>query len=85
MRTSIDIPDPLLRRARRVARSRGTTLRALVVDGLRALLNDARPADTSYELPDHSFQGDGLVDGLAWTDWDEIRERVYEGRGGGGE
>ena len=82
MRTSIDIPDPLLRRARRVARSRGTTLRALVVDGLRALLSDARDASTKYTLPDRSFRGDGLVDGLTWTDWDQIRERIYEGRGG---
>jgi hypothetical protein len=35
MRTSIDIPEPLLRRARAVARRRKTTLRAVLLDGLR--------------------------------------------------
>ena len=80
MRTSIDVPDPLLRRARRLARARGTTLRQLVVEGLQAVLEQAPPTP-SYKLEDKSFGEGGLVDGLTWTDADAIRERIYEGRG----
>lgn len=82
MRTSVDIPDPLLRRAKKLARERGTTLRALVLDGLaRVLAGGAAPAKR-YRVKDCSFKGDGLVEGLQWGDWDEIRERIYEGHGG---
>jgi hypothetical protein len=80
MRTSFDLPDGLLRRAKALARKRGVPLRELVLEGLTALV---RQEDVqSYVLPDKSFRGDGLVAGLDMTNWAEIRERVYEGRGG---
>jgi len=34
MKTTIELPDPLFRRAKVLAARRGTTLRALVVEGL---------------------------------------------------
>lgn len=80
MRTSVDIPDPLLSRAKNVARERRTTLRQLVLEGLRRVIEDA--PDGSYEWRDGSFGGDGLVDGLTPDDWGEIQRRAYEGRGG---
>ena len=80
MRTSIELSDGLLERARRVARKRGTTLRALVEEGLRRILveKDLAPA---FRLEDASFGEGGLVDGLAEGDWERIRELSYEGRG----
>ena len=79
IRTSFDIPDPLLRKAKAVARARKTTLRQLLLEGLRAVVEE-RPAP--YRLEDHAFGGKGLVEGLGWDDWDEILRRSYEGRGG---
>lgn len=38
MRTTVDIPDQLLREAKMVALERGTTLRKLVVQGLESIL-----------------------------------------------
>ena len=74
MRTSFDLPDGLLRRAKALARKRGVPLRELVLEGLTLLV---RQADgQSYVLPDQSFQGDGLVAGLDVTNWAEIRERI---------
>ncbi|MDP3071523.1 MAG: hypothetical protein Q8N18_14635 [Opitutaceae bacterium] len=35
MKTTIELPDPLFRRAKVVAAQRGTTLRGLVIEGLR--------------------------------------------------
>jgi hypothetical protein len=80
MRTSVEIPDPLLRQARRVARERGTTLRQLLVDGLRSVLGGVeRPA--RHKMRDLSFGEGGLVDGLSWSDSERIEALVYGERG----
>lgn len=41
MRTTVDLPDELLRQARQRAAREGTTLTALLADGLRVRLSDA--------------------------------------------
>ena len=81
MKTTIDISDPLFERARRLAAKKGKTFREIVETALSLFLKaeeNARP----FKLKDGSFKGNGLVEGLQWGDWDEIRRRAYEGRGG---
>ena len=80
MRTSIDIPDGLFQRARKLARDSGRTFRELVIEGLRAVV-EGQGKRPRYRMKDCSFAGDGLVEGLAWTDWERIRDLTYEGRG----
>jgi hypothetical protein len=82
MRTSIDIPDSLLRRAKALARRKGITMRALVVEGLCRVLDQKPTRVSRFRLEDCSVGEGGLVEGLAATDWDEIRRRAYEERGG---
>lgn len=81
MRTTLDLPAPLLRKARQVARQRKATFRALMTDALRRYLQEPSSKQSPFKLPDRSFQGDGLVAGLPETDWERIRELAYEGRG----
>ena len=86
MRTSIDLPDAVLTKAKEVARRRGTTLRELVIEGLHAVL-DKQVRAPRFQLRDASYGQDGkdgLVEGLEETDWDRIRDLAYEGRGGEG-
>lgn len=60
MKTTIDINDDLFRRARRVAESRGITLRALFEDGLlRALQAHSEPSRPAFVL--HTFGEGGLT------------------------
>jgi Arc/MetJ family transcription regulator len=81
MKTTIDIAEALLDEARRQADRRGTTLRALVEDGLRRVLKEhTRPGN--FRLRKVTFAGRGLHDDIAGAGWDEIRRRIYEGRGG---
>jgi hypothetical protein len=80
MRTSVDIPDPLLRRARKLARQRGTTLRALLVEGLRKAL-EREPKTTKHRMQDRSYGEGGLVSGLSWSDAERIDELAYGDRG----
>ena len=82
MRTSIDVPDALLAKAKTVARQRGSTLRELVIEGLRDVLEKQARAPR-FRLRDASFGKGGLADGLDETDWERIRDLAYEGRGGG--
>ncbi len=79
------MPDALLNKARKVARQRGGTLRELVIEGLRTVLERRAPVPR-FRLRDASFgkgagKG-GLVEGLDETDWERIRDLSYEGRGG---
>jgi hypothetical protein len=81
MRTSIELSDGLLTRAKRLAQRRGTTLRALVEEGLRRVVSEHEQTP-SFRLDDASFGEGGLVEGLTEGDWERLRELTYEGRGG---
>jgi hypothetical protein len=50
MRTSLEIPDPLFRAAKRLALERDTTLKNLVTEGLELLLKNT--ADSAAVRPD---------------------------------
>ena len=81
MKTTVDIPDPLLAEARRAADRESTTLKALVEAGLRRVLADRREKSTPFQLRDARFRGEGLQPGVVSGDWQSIREAIYEGRG----
>ena len=80
MKTTLEISDPLLREARKIAARDNTTLRALVEQGLRRIVSEKKK-DKPFRLRDASFKGNGLHPDVANLSWDEIRDLVYEGRG----
>jgi hypothetical protein len=80
MKTTIDIPDALMRRCKRFAAREGTTFRSLVEDGLGRLL-DERTRRAPFKLRPVKFGGGGFQAGIDETSWDRIREAAYEGRG----
>jgi hypothetical protein len=51
MRTSLEIPDPLFKEAKRLALERNTTLKALVASGLEKILSEASQP-TAASRPD---------------------------------
>ncbi len=77
----MDIPDALLERARSRARSDGSSLRALVAEGLRRVLEEESPAQ-AYRYEPVVFQGErGVRPGVDLADWAQIRDLVYADRG----
>ena len=55
MRTTVDIPDELLRRAKSEAALRGRKLKDLVAEGLHLVLEEAKtPTDITHEPPRRS-------------------------------
>jgi Arc/MetJ family transcription regulator len=79
MKTTIEISDALLAEAKRAARRDGTTVRALVEQGLRQVVAQRR-ARGAFKLKRASFKGKGLQPKVAGATWDRLREMAYEGR-----
>jgi hypothetical protein len=80
MKTTVEIPDALLREVKRVALQEKTTIRALIERGLRSVVSGRRSKDR-FVLRDAGFRGDGLVAGRSLSDWETIRDLSYSERG----
>lgn len=78
MKTTIDIADPLLEQVRRVAARRGTTVEALVEQGLRTILAEERGPGV-FALRDASYRGRGLQPGVLSWSWEHLGRSAYEG------
>ena len=74
MKTTVEIQDQLLRQAKSKAKRGGTTLRALIEDGLRRVLEDRVE---SYELPDRSVGEPGGENPLELVSWQDLRREIY--------
>jgi hypothetical protein len=79
MKTTVEISAALLDNARKAAGRRGTTLRALIEEGLRQVLKTSARRPT-FTLSDASFKGEG-IDPAFGDDWDRVRDAIYKGRG----
>ncbi len=81
MKTTVDIPDSILEEARKLAAREGSTVRALVEQGLRRLISERKRTGV-FRLRKATFKGEGLQPGAAGASWERIRDMAYEGRGG---
>jgi len=78
MKTTIDISDPLLEQARRLASREGITLKAVLELGLRRVLAEKRSVPTPFRLRSASFRGEGLNPELAGAGWERLRDLAYD-------
>ena len=77
MKTTIEIHDELLIRAKRHARQTGRPLRAVMEEGLRTVLS-APASAASYRLPDLSVGDPTDDDPLEAYSWQDLSEMIYE-------
>jgi len=75
MKTTIEIADDLLDRAKRQARRERKTLREVVEEALRQRLT-ASPSG-SFRLRRHAFKGRGLHPAVAEGRWETVRDLIY--------
>lgn len=76
MKTTIEIADDLLERARRQARRENKTLREIVEEALRRQLS-ADSSSGAFRLKRHTFKGKGLQPGIMEGDWETVRDMIY--------
>ena len=77
MKTTLDIQDELLARAKLHARKTGRPLSAIVEEGLRHVLY-AAPVRNRYRLPDLSVGCARDRDPMEANSWRDIRDMIYE-------
>lgn len=80
MKTTIELPDEVLERAKAVARRENSTLKALIEEGLRLALR-ARTRKRAAPFVVQPFQGDGLTPEFTGAGWDKVRDEIYRDRG----
>jgi len=80
MKTTIELPDELLKQVRRLARDEGATLRALVEEGLQRTLEARRHVrHRTFDFP--AYGGSGLTDEFRGAAWSAIRDEIYRDHG----
>jgi len=81
MKTTVEISDSLLAQVKRLAASRRTTVRALIEQALRELVRQ-RASAPPFRLRPASFKGKGMPPTVREGSWEQVRDLIYEGRGG---
>ncbi|MHB8656124.1 MAG: type II toxin-antitoxin system VapB family antitoxin [Terriglobia bacterium] len=78
MKTTLEIPESLLKQVKKLAHREHTTVKALVEEALRRITVEyerARP----FKLRKVSFGGKGLQPQMAGVSWPQIRGAAYKG------
>ncbi len=81
MKTTIEIEDELLERSKRLARQEGTTLRAVIEEGLQLALRARDQQKRRLPFSLKPFAGDGLNPEFQSAGWERIRDEIYRDRG----
>jgi hypothetical protein len=79
MKTTVDVADDLLERARQHARRTGQPVRALIEEGLRLVLGAEREP-TRFRLADRSVGDPRAANPLEAFSWQDLRDEIYRGR-----
>lgn len=77
MKTTVDLSDALLLRAKRYAAAQGKPLRAVIEEGLRRVL-DGEDSAPAYRLEDRSVGKVGGANPLESLSWQDLREAIYD-------
>jgi hypothetical protein len=80
MKTTLELSDNIMLRAKQFAQRRHMTLRSLTEQSLSRLL-DEQEGENSVPLKPVTFKGNGLSPEFRGADWNRIRDAAYEGRG----
>jgi hypothetical protein len=79
MRTTINLPDPLLAHARRVAAETGRTLTAVIEDAVREALSRRGQSRREPPVQLTTFRGSGLQPGVDLDDSSALQD-LMDGR-----
>jgi hypothetical protein len=75
MKTTIDISDDLLEKAKSRAIREQKTLRAVIEEALRIRLSEGPPR--RFQLRRHVYEGAGMQPGISEGKWERLRDLIY--------
>ena len=81
MKTTVEIADPLLREARKLAARERVTLKTLIERGLSQVLRETK-RPVAFRLRRAAFKGRGLQAEFRDASWEKLGHAAYESRGG---
>lgn len=76
MKITVEVSDAILDRARRVAHRKRRSVRSLVEEGLRLVLEAEEPA-RPYRMEDRSVGVTGGPNPLESMSWQDLRAEIY--------
>ena len=82
MKTTVEISDVILTQTKEAAREFNITLREIIESALRSYLEERKKRPQSFTLKKQSCSGQGVCEGIQEGKWEDIRSKIYEGRGG---
>ena len=80
MKTTLEISDSILIKAKELARDQNVTLRSLAEEGLRKVIEE-RSARKPHRVHPVTIRGQGLSPEFQGATWQRIRDAGYEGHG----
>ena len=80
MKTTLEILDSILIKAKQLARDQNVTLRSLAEEGLKKIIEE-RAARRPLRIRPVTFRGKGLSPEYQGATWQRIRDAAYEGHG----
>jgi hypothetical protein len=81
MKTTVHIADSVLKEAKLIAAREGTTLKALVEEGLQRVIDERQSQTTGFRMRDVRYGSGVGAPGVNPNDWMSIKHLV---RGAGG-
>jgi hypothetical protein len=78
MKTTFDLPPPLLEQTRRLAAQRNTTVKELVIAGLRKVIEESAADVEPFKLENASVKGKGLQKGVQQLSPAQVIEMSYD-------
>ena len=82
MKTTVELSDALMFEMKEQARASHSSMRELMETALRLYLDRLKQPRKKFRFQNHSFKGDGVCEGIEEGAWEQIRGKIYEGRGG---
>lgn len=80
MKTTIELPEALVREVKAIAATDGTTLRSIVEEALRREIEQRRGRGEWRPRPELAYGSGGLAPEIAGASWAEIRDRASRDR-----
>jgi len=81
MKTTVNIPDALFKQVKSLAARKNTNLKTIINESLRRFIIEETGAK-GQDIEFCTFKGNGLHKGVSWDSWSEVRDMIYDGRGG---